>query len=305
VVATIAAAAVIVTGGDDAGDGASSAGAAVQGYLEALSRGDAEAALSFSAAPIPDKSLLTAEVLKKQIEKYPITNVKILSDIGNTVHVLAEFGGKKSDQKLTLPQPKEGQGWKLESAAVTVDFGKGDLTSPKMLPFVTVFGKPVPKSGKLYAFPGWLEFGSSNPNFTVTRINEEPPSLKQVWMMSDVASANFEVSDAGQQAIRDALKTMFDECAKSKQLAPPNCPQDTSSRSDLVDGTAQWTAPTNYDDVTVGYLDPEGVASFNGEVEFQVDVQTTSGQPDHGQIPRYVFGDADLTQNPPKITLEH
>ncbi|WP_193043034.1 hypothetical protein [Mycolicibacterium baixiangningiae] len=306
VVLLVIAGIVVFAAGEDSAGGSPTAGAAVRGYLEALARGDAAAALSFSDATVPDRALLTDDILKKQIEKYPITDIRILSDIGNTVHVVAEFGGKKSDQKMTLPQPAEGDGWKLESAAMTVDFGKNELTSDTMLPFVTVFGHPVPKTGKAYAFPGWLDLGSSNPNFDVKPVNEEPPSLEQIWRMSDVAGVHFDVSTAGVEAVRNALKVMFDKCAESKQLAPPDCPQDTGSRADLVDGTAQWTAPTDYADISTGFLDSAtGIASFDGEVEFTVSVQTTSGQPDHGQIGEYVYGDVDLTQAPPTIKLEN
>lgn len=312
VVAVVVAGVLIFTGnGDDTGAGtgagAPTAGAAVQGYLEALARGDAATALSFSAAQVPDKTLLTDEVLKTQIEKTPITNIKILDEQGARVHVTAEFGGKKSDETLTLPQPADGEGWKLKSGVMTVDIGKDNgLYSDKLLQYVTLLGKPIPKSGKAYAFPGWIDLGSSNPNLDITAFHPmgNGASLKDLTFTDEVLGVQMKISDAGTKAVRDAVKAVADECAKSKQLAPPNCPQDTGSRTDLVEGTAQWTAPTNYDDVIVDFFDgPTGKVQILGRVEFTVTVQTTSGQPDQGSLPTGIFGEADMTQNPPTISI--
>ena len=78
VVVVVVVVAAIVT---FSGSGASgSAGDAVKGYLEALSRGDAAAALSYSTDQPASKDLLSDDILKKQIARWPISDVKILDD---------------------------------------------------------------------------------------------------------------------------------------------------------------------------------------------------------------------------------
>lgn len=67
-VIVVVAGVLVFSGGGSNGGGAKTAGEAVQGHLEALSRGDAEAALSFAAATPPDNTFLTDEILKKQLE---------------------------------------------------------------------------------------------------------------------------------------------------------------------------------------------------------------------------------------------
>jgi hypothetical protein len=287
----------------------------VQGYLEALARGDAEAALSF-AEPPSDKTFLTDEILKKQLEKYPITNIKVLSDVpgsnGNAeVNVVASFGDAKSDETIVLSKPAEGQGWKLDQGAVEVNLGKdSSIQNPKLADVVTLFGKPAPKSGKAYLFPGWVDFGSSNPNIDVHRFlnKTDPPSLRELaWGTASDQRPEFEVSDAGRKAIRAQLKAIVDECVKSNKVEPPNCPQ-RAVGDWFIDGTAQWTATSSVDDeIDMPFLDmTTATVKFWGSVEFAFKVQTTSRT-----IPVYdgttsgsFNGEADVLQNPPKITLE-
>ena len=70
----------------------STAGATVKGYLEALAKGDAAKALSFSNDKPANTEFLTNDILKKQIAKWPITDIKILSDDGSYGFALARLG---------------------------------------------------------------------------------------------------------------------------------------------------------------------------------------------------------------------
>jgi hypothetical protein len=313
VVILVVAGVLVFSGGGESNKGADTAGKAVQGYLEALARGDAGAALSFAEAPA-DTTFLTDEILRKQLEKYPITNIKVLSDVpggngGAEVHVVANFGASKSDETITLSKPAAGQGWKLEHAAVEVNLGRDSPNvpmKPELADVVTIFGKPAPKSGKAYLFPGWVDFGSSNPNIDIHAYKDEPPSLQEIWLGLSHQRPELGVSEAGKKAIIDQIKAIIDECVKSKQVSPPNCPNQLNI-SDLVEGTAQWTAPANLDEIEPQYLDETtATVSFYGWAEFGLTVQTT-----HKNLPVYttttsgsIDGEADMLQNPPKITLK-
>lgn len=137
------------TGSSSGPDSAASAGDAVKGYLEALSRGDANSALAFSSDQPASKDFLTDDILKQQIAKWPITNIRILSDSsagnGNSaigygqVHVAVNFGDKSSDTTLTAK--KDGDHWKLERAAIKVEatssgIGNQAVTSQSAWQFV-------------------------------------------------------------------------------------------------------------------------------------------------------------------------
>ncbi|SEH46746.1 protein of unknown function [Mycolicibacterium rutilum] len=307
VIVLVVAGVVIFSGSGAGGGGAATPGEAVQGYLDALARGDAEAALSFSQQVPPDKTFLTDEILKKQAEKYPITNITILGENtsakGATVQVRADFGGKTSDQEITLPKPADGDDWKLQRGVASVDANIGNLTSKKLVEMVTIFGKPVPKTGKAYLFPGWVDFGSTNPNVEIVNYKDEPPSLQEIWLGLSSSRPEYSISEAGQKAIRDALKSMADECARSNQLEPPDCPNDFKIPS-AVEGTAKWTAPTNFDDIDADFLDQRtATVRLYGSTEWGITVQTDRG-PYSTTTTAYVTGEADISQDPPKITLE-
>ncbi|MFC7756023.1 hypothetical protein [Tsukamurella soli] len=214
---------VAVTLAARSGGGAGSAGDAVKGYLAALARGDADAALAYGVDQPASRELLTDDVLKQQIAKWPITNVRILDDTssGNasgvgmaTVHVAATFGTTVSD--ATVDAKKVGNTWKLATAAVkiTADVGGSEDASADTL---TVFGKPA-GTGTAYVFPGYQAFGSSDPYLDVTAT---PLLLDKLDSFSaGFISAQYTLNDVGKKAINDALVAAFAPCQKSKLLAP-------------------------------------------------------------------------------------
>ncbi|MFV8160875.1 hypothetical protein ACNQVK_01860 [Mycobacterium sp. 134] len=284
----------------------------VTAYLEALQRGDAKAALSLGREQPPDSSILTDEVLKKQMEKYPITDVRILGEIpvsdgGAFVRLLAKVGGVENDGGIYLPKPPPGDGWKLKSAVTSVEVLLDDV-NPKLAQYITVWGQPLPKGGKAYQFPGATEFGSSNPTLQIEELRkkhgqETVPSLFGITAMSSSLALDFSLSDKGTEALKQAVTKALQECAKSTSLQPPNCPN-TATRSDFVPDSAQWTAPPNVDDFTLNLLDHKtGKVKFSGRPEFGVSVKTTSGQTESGSFAPGVEGTADMTTDPPTIEL--
>ena len=232
------------------------AGDAVRGYLDALSRGDAAAALSYSTDQPASKDLLSDEILKKQIARWPISDVKILDDNSAhsfgfaQVHVVAKFGGNTSD--VTMPIKKTGKDWKLDRAAIeldTINAGVGE----DALKTVTVFGKTVTGS-PAYIFPGWVDVSSSNPNLAV---EPKKPYLLDALAFTGSTYLNdldFSLSDSGQSATMSAISAALADCAKSNQLSPPNCPQHAYD-PDLVDGTATWGTP-DISGIKVTLFDP-------------------------------------------------
>ncbi|MEN3222565.1 hypothetical protein PUR22_17150 [Mycolicibacterium porcinum] len=311
VVAALVAGGFMVFGGGADEGGTGKASEAVTAYLEALQRGDAKAALALGRDQPPDTSMLTDEILKKQMEKFPITDVKILADLptgdgGARVHVIAKVGGVDSDQSIQLDKPPPGQGWKLKSAAMTVEFNI-DNTSPELAKYITVWDKPVPKSNKAYIFPGLIQLGSSNPAIAVGNspaVGRTDPTLYEISTMSKLVFPEFKVSDQGREMVKDALKKALEECAGSSSLEPPKCPN-KAARSDFVADTAKWTAPSNLDSMTINFMDEKtGKVSIIGTADFGISVRTQSGSTETGTLTAYVYGNADLTQDPPVIDFD-
>lgn len=294
---------VITLAGGNSGGGGGSAADAVKGYLTALARGDAAAALSYSDDQPASKDFLTDEVLKKQIAKWPITNIRILNDdssgasIGmGQVHVAANFGDKVSD--ATVRTKRNNKRWFLESAAVKLKPSPGSAGTGASNT-LTVFGKPF-SGDTAYVFPGYVDIGSTSPYIGV---KAQPLLLDQLTSYSPWVQAEFSLNDAGNKAITDALASAFAACQSSTALKPPPpCPLEGLDDYKYVEGTAHWGRP-DLSKVKVSFFDQFHLtAMFSGEVTVPVTVQTKSGGTGDGTIDPFLSGTADVSKVPPTLS---
>ncbi len=283
---------------------AGSPGDAVKGYLEALARGDAEAALAYAVDTPADKTYLTDEVLTKQIEHSPIEDIRILSDDGigslGSVHVAVNFGDKVSD--VTVHLDRVDGGWKLKTGAIKLTFSSL-VTEEAGAKTLTFFGTPVDVSKPAYVFPGWLDVGNTNPNIE-QESRQFPLLLDQMSGYSSGTSVSFQYSlnDTGRTAVQNALTSALEQCATSTSLKPANCPQAVRD-SGLVDGTAKWTWSRNIDDLSIAdYLPSDLKVRLNGTTSYQVSAQGGNGTRS-GDVTAYISGEADVSQDPPVVTL--
>lgn len=292
------------SGGIGAG-GASTATDAVKGYLEALSKGDSNAALAFGSDQPASKDFLTDDVLKQQIAKWPITNIRILNanETGDMaqVHVVANFGDQTSDQ--TLMVRKQDGGWKLSGAAAKVNLTASVLTTnpatgqPLPAPPVSLFGKPISGSSVVYVFPGWLELGSTSKYLSVTA---QRPVLLDALVAQGVAipsGMQVQLSEAGSEAAKKAVADAIAECAKSTQLSPPGCPQNVPNPM-LVDGTAHWVAPADLSGLQYTFMSLDMGLRVMGTSEWKLTANSTGGTPMQGTPLVPLMGQIDMSQEP-------
>ncbi|OBJ89086.1 hypothetical protein A5640_03340 [Mycobacterium asiaticum] len=299
-VTVVVALAATLSGG---GGGPTSASDAVRGYLQALARGDAEAALSYGADQPASKTFLTDEILKKQIEHWPIRNVRILGEssvaaVGMaSVRVAVKFGDTVSDTTLHLKQHHGS--WKLETAAIKIKEFKGlpDDTAGQTL---TLYGH-LPTESSVYVFPGWFDIGSTNPNLSVTA---KPVLLDQLWSFGTWIDPTFEVSTQGKDAIQAQVAAAFDTCHRSNRQAPPGCPMRIFSfPSDVVDGTVDWgradTSALGFD-LSARYGLMSHVA---GDVAMTLTARTLNGGVWETVVRQYTIVAVDLSTFPPKVSV--
>lgn len=294
---------ITLAGGNKSGGGGSAADT-VKGYLEALARGDAEAALAYSDDQPASKDFLTNDILKKQLAQWPITNIRILSDDSTSssalgmgqVHVAANFGDKVSDATLRL---KRNNGrWYLESAAIKLQPspGSGVNAADRTLTF---FGKPVGDNTS-YVFPGYVDIGSSDPYL---KVKAKSLLLDSLTSYTPWVQADFSLNDAGGTAVNDALASAFAACQNSTALKPPPpCPLEGLDPVDFVEGTAHW-GRADLSQVKVQGFDPYHLSvSFYGQVTVPVSVQSTSGRTRDGTITPFLNGTADIAKVPPALS---
>lgn len=294
---------VITLAGGNSGGGAGSAADAVKGYLSALARGDAEAALAYSDDQPASKDFLTNDVLKKQIAKWPITNIRILNDDSSAasigmgqVHVAANFGDKVSDGTIRTKRTK--QRWYLESAAIKLKPGPGSSVNgaEKTL---TLFGKPF-SGDTSYVFPGFVDIGSSSPYIGV---KAQPLLLDSLNSYSPWVQAEYSLNDAGTKAVNEALSKAFASCQNSNLLKPPPpCPMGGLDDYRYVEGTARWGS-SDLSKVKISVFDQYHLnVMFSGEVTTPVSVQAKFGRSGDGTTETFLSGTADISKVPPVLS---
>lgn len=294
-VVLIAAAAFVVPRFTGGGTGSLTAAETVTAYLEALSAGDAEKALSFSKSEPANADLLTNEVLAKQIAEMPISDIRILDDgedmagIGMaSVKVAVKFGDQLSDSTVRLSKVDET--WKIDEA-----INKIELLSPSAADeTLTLFGKELKKGEAFYVFPGFVEVGSSNEYLDVTA---DSPLLTGTMISF---RPEYTLNDDGKDAVSTAVADAFAACEKSKLLNPPDCPVKLIEYS-AVDGTVTW-GQSDLSGVTIGELSAYDLTvRLGGKVTTPVTFQTRDGATESGTAESNLFNTVDVSTSPPTL----
>lgn len=303
-----------VSGGSGS-SGGGSAGDAVQGYLQALARGDAAAALAFGQDQPASTELLSNEILQRQIDQWPITNIRILSDDSTTqsypgvgmaqVHVTANFGPHTSDATIFVKKNSDGH-WKLPTASIKIAGSQSGLAVVGgAAKTATLFGKLVPPEGT-YVFPGYLDIGSSSPYVDVK--SNSPLLLDNIGLVGLPAKmllapyvTTMVLNDEGRQAAREAVDAAFASCRDSDLLAPPKpCPVQLPA-STGIDGTVSWGAADTSDIEIKTFLPTDMTVLVTGKVIVQVSLQSSRGRLE-GPVDSQLVTRVDMSHTPPTLT---
>lgn len=302
VVAAVVLVAVIASvSGGDTGSNSSEAATpadAARGYLEALARGDANAALAFGLSEPGSRELLTDDILEQQISRAPITDINILDDgspVGAyaRIHVSAKFGAQISDTQLSMR--KTDDGWKLNNAAVKLDLSSLQGAN-KALQYLTVFDRPT--TSPVYVFPGWVDYGSSNPNLAF-EVGES--LLNQLEMFTLFSSVQAQLSPDAQTTINSTLSDDLAKCTSSSRLAPPGCPL-RLNQPNLVDGTLQWEPFRDLGQIHQTFNQYQMTVAIDGTVKTLITAQTRTGGPLSGNVTGFISATANVSVSPPTIT---
>lgn len=301
--ASIAATVLLVIGGVIAVTArqASGPGAVVVGYLEALARGDAAAALSHGSEIPVGAPFLTDEVLAQQIAAAPITAIRIRDESVDgqhaRVHVSATFGDTVSDATVALGQSDGG--WKLETVAIEIG-GGGYLGEDAAARTLTLFGAPL-GAATTFVFPGRQAWGTTTSNLEVSG---PPILLDRLGALGfDLSDLRFELSGQGRRAAETALRTALQTCTASRSLAPPGCPQSVVDPEALAD-TATWTElPVAA--LRLGRISGQSTrVPFTGDLEFGVRYRTRDGGEGASADTTRVTGWVDVAVDPPTVRFD-
>lgn len=299
--------AVLVTsGGGVSGSGSrGGAGEVARTYLEALARGDAQAALALGASKPASAELLTDEVLRKQLDKMPISDIQILEESDQSadatravVRVAARLGEQRSEGSIQMLY-RDG-GWKLANAFVNVGT-TGSSVESSATTTLTVFGKPIGRSGHFYVFPGYLEVGTATPYLQVNQPG--PVGLDDITGVSAFIDFKFSMTEAGKAGAEESVREYLTKCFQPG-AKPGYCTQ-------FIGGTG-WenydldsitlTGPIDLSGLEYSYVDQLRWASVSGAVEgIPIDIRTTDGQPESATVGVRLYLHVDLGEDPPVV----
>jgi hypothetical protein len=189
---------------------ASAASDAVKGYLGALAAGDAATALGYAAAPPPDTTLLSDDVLAAGNAIAPITDIEVESSAASgSAQVQAHYSIGSDAVEATFAVVDSPTGWKLQQAGAQVSLDR--LPSG-----ATLNGVTLPSGDSLTLFPGSYLIGTADDRYQVSGgsfVVESP---------TDTASVNVtaKLSSRGVAAVRSAAQKRLDSCIKQNKLRP-------------------------------------------------------------------------------------
>ena len=302
VLVVVAVVVLVLVGTRDSSSGSNqAAGDVARTYLEALSRGDAQAALTLSATQPPNSDLLTDDVLRKQLDALPISNIEILGESHEPddsadrtqIRMAVRLGDKRTEGKIRMVRQQGA--WKLDSSFVEVSIVSSVPTSTDST--LVAFGVPV-GSGNFYAFPGPLELSSSSPFITVNPV--APLSFDDLGSM-EVLGAKYSMNDDGRKALEQLVTEKYAQCygagpkpAQCQGVAYPGFEYDKS--------TTTFTAPLDVSQLTYTFEGTLTSAMVSGSIKnVPVTMQRDDGQivPMTGTVT--VFMMVDIGKKPPVV----
>ena len=294
---------VLINSGGDGSSGAGRAGEVAQSYLEALARGDAQAALALSATEPPNSDLLTDDVLRKQLDALPIGGIEILGEVADpeesedrtSVRVAVTLGDKRTESKIRMV--RSDGAWKLDSSFVEVTTFATIAGSSRST--LVAFGVPVGDTGEFYAFPGPLDLTTSSPYIAVNAV--APLSFDKLGI-GEILQPKFSMTDAGRKALEDTVRAHYQPCYATGPK-PAQCALSTLSLSPYDPTSIRFTSPLDVGTLNYAFEGTSTSATINGTLEnVSLTARASDGQavPLTGGIILYLMV-VDISKDPPVV----
>ncbi|MCW5954195.1 MAG: hypothetical protein KIT69_18245 [Propionibacteriaceae bacterium] len=240
---------------------------AVRGYLEALAKGDATAALGYALRSPSDPSLLTDQVLAEQRATVPISDIAV-SAPNESGRVPASYLLGTERVSTVFELTLDGDAWRLDRVAATVDL------SSFVVP--VALNDAVPQSARPELFPGRYRVTSSAARYSVPDVELdilhpfEQPAIQ----------GSLQLSETGRAEVIDAAEAHLADCLSRHDLEPPGCGFGVvdPDQTPLDESTVEWRADGAADFAgLVISLDHAGSASADIDLTVQGDVHGLDG----------------------------
>jgi hypothetical protein len=273
--------------------------AAVQGYLQAVSSGDAASAIAYAANPPMEQSLLTNEMLAANQAVAPITDITVTEGTGSdhqSVQVAYNLGGTPVSTTFEVTQVNGT--WKLDSVAVPLPLDLSGTMGVDLaingVPLLNINPTVFPGRYTVESVSGWYKLSGGT-----VQVDNATPS-------GPSPEAKLSLASSGVSAIRKAAQAKLNSCLKKNSLAPAGCgfgtylPGNNKVRSSSITwrvvkgGTAMRKLTPS--------LDAPDSAIAKVSVKTRVDCSSTNGRRWRGfSTVHYVY--ATLSDGKVQVTL--
>ncbi|GAB2567241.1 hypothetical protein [Microlunatus antarcticus] len=226
------------TGGSTAAaPAAATASDAVNGYLQAVAKGDAAAAVAYAYDPSTvDTTALTPEVLAASGKAAPITDIQVGSSDPDSTSVAASYQLGSTPVSTSFDVLKASNDtWKLVTVATDVD-----LTSMQDSGIPLLMNGSKIKPGPLSLLPGSYRFSSGVRNFDY---GSKPVLLVRYPAdYPDTSQVQPRISSKGQASAVAAVKKSWNSCLDKKAQKPKGCPNQFVYKDfNFRDSTVRWS----------------------------------------------------------------
>jgi hypothetical protein len=238
-----------------------SPGAVVKRYFQAISAGDAPAALAF-ADQRPTGEYLTSDVLEQQLKIAKLTDVRVRhtskTESTATVEVQYRLAFAGGPQTVTdeIALVEHGSSWRLSRVSSAITFAQVRLGSDR----VVLAGRPV-KPTTINLLPGAVPVATDTAAVEV--LGHPAVELKAA---SDIVQLVVDVSDSRKKQAAEALDAAIAKCLDATS-SDPQCPLPDVKRP--IPGSLRGKATKKLADggVTVQLAsDGQGLLDVGGDV---------------------------------------
>ena len=230
-------------GGTTAGGGtagapaAATASEAVNGYLQAVAKGDAQSAVSYAADPSTvSTTYMTRAVLAASAKQAPLTDIKVgpTDPDATTVPATYRLGSTQVDTSFDVLKTSDDQ-WKLIEVASTLDL---TAVQDDSIPLLMNGTKVEP--GPFSVLPGTYRFTTGQRNFDygshpdlVVRYPSDFPDITRVAPR---------ISSKGRSSALSAVKKSWSSCLDKHAQKPKGCPNQFVYKDfNFRDSTVRWS----------------------------------------------------------------
>jgi hypothetical protein len=239
---------------------AASAGDAVNGYLQAVAKGDVQTAVSYATDPSAvDTTYMTPAVLATSARLAPITDIKVgpSDPDATTVPATYRLGSSPVDTSFDVMKTSNDE-WKLISVATVLDLTAVQDDAIPML----INGTKL-KPGPFSVLPGQYRFTTGQRNFDYG--SHPDLVVKSPSDFPDITRIQPRISSKGRASALSAVKRSWNSCLDKHAQRPKGCPnQFTYKDFNFRDSTVRWSRrgsdpfkkikPSYVDATTVQYV---------------------------------------------------